>query len=116
MIRRRPAPSATRTPTSRCRVLARASIRFAVFAHTAKQDEQHDALQRRERAGDHLLGSAGRLPVGQDLRGHRAIARRVGPGEIPCHAVELLRLGCGDAARQASHHSIAAALARVELP
>ncbi len=80
------------------------------------QNQEHDALQRRERAGDHLLRPAGGLPVGQHLRRHRAVARRIGPGEIARHAIELgLRLGHGRPARQTSHHGIAAALARIQL-
>ena len=50
-----------------------------------QQNEQHDALQRRQRAGDHLLRPARRLPVGQHLRGHRGVGRRIGPRELPRH-------------------------------
>ncbi len=71
-----PAPSASRTPTSRWRELARASDKVRGVAAHGEQHQQHHALQDAERGDEHHLRAARRPPVRHQLAADAAVALR----------------------------------------
>ena len=116
-MRARPAPSATRTPTSRWRVLARASIRFAVLPHTARSTS---SMMPCSAASAPVIIDCGPRGAAQNditCPDMLAVAHGIEPGQLPHHVLEVcLRLGLGRAGREPSERGIAPHLARVELP
>ena len=76
-MRHGPAPSASRVPTSRWRALARASIRLAVFPHTARRSSSISPCSISSAVPSIRCGPAGRLPERQDLAADIRVRLRI---------------------------------------